>query len=139
MASQVRLRTNVEKSGQRSMAASYRNFVGSIYEKFCQDWGEIPDQEVYEAMYASFAHTCANMVLEDNKTVLIPSWVTDIILVEFHTLLNSFNDFCKPTSLFQLCRSVITKEGSDKLINLLKNTDDERLRKRLFVKQPINS
>ena len=132
-----KLRQNIEKEQAREgvkkfKTASYKNFVSSLYQKYCENWCEIPQDDIYEAMYSSFAETCGNIVLKDYRSALIPSWVTDIILEEFYHLLNKYISTFNPKSLVHQCRSVLKRGESAKLISLFQTTTQADIRKCLF-------
>ena len=62
-----KLRQNIEKEQAREgvkkfKTASYKKFVSSLYQKYCENWCEIPQDDIYEAMYSSFAETCGNIL-----------------------------------------------------------------------------
>ena len=135
--SQSKLCKNIEKEqareGEREFkAATYKNFVPNLYQKYCENWCEVPQDDIYEAMYSSFAETCGNVVLKDYRSSLIPSWVTDILEEEFYHLLDMYISTFNPTSLVHPCRSVLKKGESAKLISLFQTTTQADIRECLF-------
>ena len=110
----------------------------------------MPGEGTCEEMFSIFRKHCAEPVLDNLgcriKSTIVPSHVLNKLDDEFYNLLNMYMVFLTraPLTLVQLCRMVLSRQGSQELISLFKDIKSSSLRVQLFhitqdTEQPVKN
>ena len=117
-----------------------------FYQKYdVQSWCEMPGDSSYEEMFSSFKQDCAEPVLRDLgypiTWVIVPSSILNKVDDEFYNLLNMYMVFLTraPLDLTQLCRMVLSRQGTQEVIRLFKKVTSPKVRELLFhmIQDPV--
>ena len=117
-----------------------------FYQKYdVQSWCEMPGDSTYEEMFSSFKQNCAEPVLRDLgypiTSVIVPSSILNKVDDEFYNLLNMYMVFLTraPLNLTQLCRMVLSRQGTQEVIRLFKKITSPKVRELLFhmIQDPV--
>ena len=118
-----------------------------FYQKYdVQSWCEMPgDDSTYEEMFSSFKQNCAEPVLRDLgnpiTSVIVLSSILNKVDDEFYNLLNMYMVFLTraPLNLTQLCRVVLSIQGTLEVIRLFKKVTSPKVRELLshMIQDPV--
>ena len=138
--SQNRLKNSIIRgTSKEEKMDPYVKFRTRFYQKYdIQTWCEMPGKGTCEEMFSIFRKHCAEPVLDNLgcriKSTIVPSHVLNKLDDEFYNLLNMYMKFLTraPLTLVQLCRMVLSRQGSQELISLFKDIKSSSLREQLF-------